>query len=94
MWLGCEQPRTARQSLQIKFSFARKLYEQGGDDYAYHIKTYGHPSGFGYKDFILMRVSNNGNPLLNIPTGPGGTLDDTATAILFAFKGTKCHAAG
>ena len=32
--------------------YARKLYEEGGDDYAYHLTKYGHPSEFGYKDFI------------------------------------------
>ena len=32
--------------------YARKLYEEGGEDYAYHLEHYGHPSEFGYKDFI------------------------------------------
>lgn len=32
--------------------YARKLYEEGGDDYKYHLEHFGHPSVFGYKDFI------------------------------------------
>ncbi len=32
--------------------YARKLYIEGGPDYDYHVKTYGHPSEFGYADFI------------------------------------------
>lgn len=31
--------------------YARKLYEEGGKDYEYHLEHYGHPSEFGYKDF-------------------------------------------
>jgi len=34
--------------------YPRRLYIQGTDDYAHHVKTYGHPSEFGYKDFIPM----------------------------------------
>ncbi len=27
--------------------YARKLYEEGGEDYAYHLEHFGHPSEFG-----------------------------------------------
>lgn len=30
------------------------MYREGTEQYAYHVKTYGHPSEFGYKDFIPM----------------------------------------
>ena len=28
------------------------MYRDGTEQYEYHAKTYGHPSKFGYKDFI------------------------------------------
>ena len=31
---------------------ARQMYTQGTREYDYHVKTYGHPSEFGYKDII------------------------------------------
>jgi alpha-L-fucosidase len=33
--------------------YARNMYIQGQPQYDYHVKTYGHPSKFGYKDLIL-----------------------------------------
>ena len=30
--------------------YARRMYIQGEKDYDYHVKTYGHPSKFGFKD--------------------------------------------
>jgi alpha-L-fucosidase len=30
------------------------MYREGSPQYEYHLKTYGHPSKFGYKDFIPM----------------------------------------
>lgn len=30
------------------------MYREGTEQYNYHVKTYGHPSKFGYKDFIPM----------------------------------------
>ena len=30
--------------------YARGMYIQGSQQYDYHVKTYGHPSQFGYKD--------------------------------------------
>ena len=32
--------------------YARQMYVQGTREYEYHVKTYGHPSEFGYKDII------------------------------------------
>ncbi|WP_437918704.1 alpha-L-fucosidase [Sphingobacterium sp. LRF_L2] len=32
--------------------YARGMYEEGSDQYNYHVKTYGHPSEFGFKDVI------------------------------------------
>src|SRR5438094_683069 len=32
--------------------YARTMYLQGGREYNYHVKTYGHPSKFGFKDTI------------------------------------------
>lgn len=30
------------------------MYSEGTEQYEYHVKTYGHSSQFGYKDFIPM----------------------------------------
>lgn len=30
--------------------YARKMYQEGDGVYAYHVKTFGHPSEYGYKD--------------------------------------------
>ncbi|MBS1601710.1 MAG: alpha-L-fucosidase [Bacteroidetes bacterium] len=32
--------------------YARSMYQEGSDDYNYHVRTYGHPSKFGFKDVI------------------------------------------
>ncbi|UEG55007.1 alpha-L-fucosidase [Mucilaginibacter daejeonensis] len=32
--------------------YAREMYMEGGDKYKYHVKKYGHPSKFGFKDVI------------------------------------------
>jgi alpha-L-fucosidase len=32
--------------------YARGMYEEGSDAYKYHLKKYGHPSQFGFKDII------------------------------------------
>jgi len=36
--------------------YARRMYQQGGMDggYEHHVRTYGHPSQFGYKDVIAL----------------------------------------
>lgn len=42
--------------------YARKLYIEGGDDYKHHLKKYGHPSEFGYADFIPLWKAENFDP--------------------------------
>jgi alpha-L-fucosidase len=32
--------------------YAREMYEEGGPVYRHHVRTWGHPSKFGYKDLI------------------------------------------
>lgn len=32
--------------------YARGMYQEGGDQYKYHLQRYGHPSKFGFKDVI------------------------------------------
>ena len=43
--------------------YARKLYIQGSPEYKHHVKTYGHPSEFGYKDFIPMWKAEKWDPV-------------------------------
>lgn len=38
------------------------MYREGTPQYEYHVKTYGHPSKFGYKDFIPMFTGDKFNP--------------------------------
>jgi len=42
--------------------YARKMYEEGSDDYKYHVAHYGHPSKFGYKDIIPLWKAQRWNP--------------------------------
>ena len=42
--------------------YARKIYEQGSDDYNYHLAHYGHPSKFGYKDIIPLWKAEKWDP--------------------------------
>ncbi|MEC8753152.1 MAG: alpha-L-fucosidase, partial [Verrucomicrobiota bacterium] len=42
--------------------YARKLYIEDGEDYKYHVKTYGHPSEFGYADFIPLWKAEKFDP--------------------------------
>jgi alpha-L-fucosidase len=42
--------------------YARKIYEEGSDDYKYHVAHYGHPSKFGYKDIIPLWKAERWNP--------------------------------
>ena len=42
--------------------YARQMYMEGHPDYEHHIKTYGHPSEFGYKDFIPMWKAERFDP--------------------------------
>ncbi len=42
--------------------YARNMYLQGSRQYDYHVKTYGHPSKFGYKDVIPTWRAENFDP--------------------------------
>ncbi len=42
--------------------YARNMYIQGHRQYDYHVKTYGHPSKFGYKDVIPTWKAENFDP--------------------------------
>ncbi len=42
--------------------YARRMYMQGDPAYDYHVKTYGHPSKFGFKDIDAIWKAENWNP--------------------------------
>ena len=42
--------------------YARGMYIQGSRQYDYHVKTYGHPSQFGYKDICQSGARKTGIP--------------------------------
>ena len=42
--------------------YARNLYIEGRPEYKHHLATYGHPSEFGYQDFIPMWKAENFDP--------------------------------
>jgi alpha-L-fucosidase len=42
--------------------YAKKMYEEGGADYKYHVEHYGHPSKFGYKDIIPLWKAERWDP--------------------------------
>jgi len=42
--------------------YARNLYLEGHPDYLYHLEHYGHPSKFGYKDFIPLWKAERWDP--------------------------------
>jgi len=42
--------------------YPHNMYFEGTPQYEYHLKTYGHPSKFGYKDFIPMFKAEKFNP--------------------------------
>ena len=42
--------------------YARNMYIEGSDQYEYHLKKYGHPSTFGFKDVIHEWKAENWNP--------------------------------
>jgi Alpha-L-fucosidase len=42
--------------------YARGMYQEGSDQYQYHIEKYGHPSVFGFKDVIHQWKAENWNP--------------------------------
>lgn len=42
--------------------YARGMYEEGSDQYQYHVEEYGHPSKFGFKDVINKWKADNWDP--------------------------------
>ncbi|WP_121809314.1 alpha-L-fucosidase [Mucilaginibacter kameinonensis] len=42
--------------------YARGMYQEGSDQYKYHIEKYGHPSKFGFKDVINEWKAENWQP--------------------------------
>ncbi|UOE51047.1 alpha-L-fucosidase [Mucilaginibacter sp. SMC90] len=42
--------------------YARGMYQEGSDQYSYHIEKYGHPSKFGFKDVINEWKAENWQP--------------------------------
>jgi alpha-L-fucosidase len=42
--------------------YARGMYQEGTDQYKYHLGKYGHPSKFGFKDVIHKWKAENWNP--------------------------------
>ncbi|MEO1011164.1 MAG: alpha-L-fucosidase [Bacteroidota bacterium] len=42
--------------------YPRAMYRENTREYKHHVATYGHPSVFGYKDFIPMLTGKNWNP--------------------------------
>jgi alpha-L-fucosidase len=42
--------------------YARHMYVEGSDQYRYHIRKYGHPSRFGYKDIIPLWKAERFDP--------------------------------
>ena len=42
--------------------YARNMYIQGTPQYEYHVRHYGHPSKFGYKDLVQLWKAENFDP--------------------------------
>lgn len=42
--------------------YARGMYQEGSDQYKYHVEKYGHPSKFGFKDVINQWKAEQWNP--------------------------------
>ena len=53
--------------------YAKGMYVQGSPQYEYHVKKYGHPSVFGYKDLCKLWKAENFDPdaLMDIYVGAG-----------------------
>jgi len=53
--------------------YARKMYQENSPVYKFHLKTYGHPSQFGYKDITNKWVIDKWNPeaLMNLYVNMG-----------------------
>ena len=42
--------------------YARRMYEEGSDQYRYHIRKFGHPSRFGWKDVVSLWKAEKFDP--------------------------------
>ena len=42
--------------------YARHMYDEGSRQYLYHLRHYGHPSKFGYKDLVKLWKAENFDP--------------------------------
>ena len=42
--------------------YARNMYYEGSEQYLYHIRHYGHPSKFGYKDLVQLWKAEKFDP--------------------------------
>lgn len=42
--------------------YAKRMYDEGSNEYKYHIEHYGHPSEFGYKDILPLWKAERWNP--------------------------------
>ena len=42
--------------------YARSMYIEGSDQYRYHVRHYGHPSKFGYKDLCALWTAEKFDP--------------------------------
>ncbi|WP_258881614.1 alpha-L-fucosidase [Paenibacillus sp. sptzw28] len=42
--------------------YARNMYYEGSEQYRYHIRHYGHPSTFGYKDIVQLWKAEKFDP--------------------------------
>jgi alpha-L-fucosidase len=42
--------------------YAQRMYVEGSDQYRYHLRRYGHPSQFGYKDIIALWKAEQFDP--------------------------------
>ena len=45
--------------------YARNMYIQDSEQYLYHLRHYGHPSKFGYKDICALWKAENFDPERN-----------------------------
>jgi alpha-L-fucosidase len=43
--------------------YPRRMYIEGSPEYEHHVETYGHPSQFGYKDFVPMWTAERFDPV-------------------------------
>jgi alpha-L-fucosidase len=63
--------------------YARQIYIEGHDQYRYHVRKYGHPSAFGYKDIVKLWTAEKFDPQ--------GLMDLYARAGAKYFVGQAVH---